>query len=222
MANYETTACFGVVVLRSEFELLEEVDSVCQNVHDEIADIVLSDEFIAKFGISPDYNFADDYEDLEPFLSMFPDADYPGLDLVLTVDPLEDDLDRISLLVSSSEFDADLVARIFQKCCPSALPFEFGYANTCSAMRPGGFSGSMVEVYSDRIVYRSSAVDRQDPRPYIIAKFDEQEGLLFWHNENGWGDLQSATTFTKAKRENTALPTVGAPRAHWLTLPECA
>ena len=45
-------------------------------------------------------------------------------------------------------------------------------------------------------------------QPYIIGSTEDK--ALFWHNEGGWVDRASATTFTREERESLNLPVHGA------------
>jgi len=53
---------------------------------------------------------------------------------------------------------------------------------------------------------------------YVIAMRDEEEGLLFWNNDNGFGDLASATVFTTTEARNYDLPFANN-EPEWMELP---
>ncbi len=51
--------------------------------------------------------------------------------------------------------------------------------------------------------------DELDYDYIIMSTFerdDESDALLYWNNEHGWVDRESATVFTKYEKENFAIP----------------
>lgn len=53
---------------------------------------------------------------------------------------------------------------------------------------------------------------------YVIAIRDPEEGLLFWNNNDGYGDLASATTFSEEEARSYDLP-ISSDQPEWLELP---
>jgi len=55
------------------------------------------------------------------------------------------------------------------------------------------------------------------PGDFVIAVRDDEAGLLFWSNEDGFVDLAQATIFNDAETREFAMPISEDPR--WLALP---
>lgn len=53
---------------------------------------------------------------------------------------------------------------------------------------------------------------------YVLSIRDPEEGLLFWNNEDGFGDLASATTFSETEAAN-APAIIANDEPEWLQLP---
>ena len=65
---------------------------------------------------------------------------------------------------------------------------------------------------------RQHAAQAADTRFVIHAPSESSEGdLVFWSNENGWGDLETATRFSQAEIQAHDLPQASRQDARWIT-----
>lgn len=65
---------------------------------------------------------------------------------------------------------------------------------------------------------------RRPQRYFVIESFSESvvyDGLCYWSNKDGWGDLSHATVFTEEERKSFDLPLAKDADAAWMPLPPC-
>lgn len=212
MADYHTHVCFRIPVTAAEVALIGEVQQVSADLCDGDVDFA---------GLSPALLAAFPHEEGEDpvsgLLALFPDKSYPWIDGDFVVSPDPDKPGQFFLTYGSSEADPDLIARIIQRACPSALPFRFGWAGTCTRSRPDAFTGGWLEVRADKIVALTGPNDQSPVPHYVLAGRDVGEGLLFWSNVDGWGCLATATVFTKDEADATRL--WAHEESFWIELP---
>lgn len=61
-------------------------------------------------------------------------------------------------------------------------------------------------------------IDVRSSRYVIAGPVDDEDGTLYWSNDDGWVFLSTATVFTFDERNNAQLP-IGDD-ARWVRLPE--
>lgn len=91
--------------------------------------------------------------------------------------------------VTGDSIDPYALAGLLRIVFPSALPFRFGWAETCWRMRIDSFGGGFLEVSHDRIVPLHSLGQDLDRQHLVIVVKDPACGLMFWNNEEGFGPL---------------------------------
>ena len=213
MADYHTHVCFRIPVTAAEVALIGEVQQVSADLCDGDVDYAgLSPAFLAAF---PHEEGEDPVSGL---LALFPDKDYPWIDGDFVTTPDPDKPGQFLLTYGSSEADPDLIARIIQRTCPSALPFRFGWAGTCTRSRPDAFTGGWLEVRADKIVALTGPDDYGTPLQHVVAIRDPEEGLLFWNDEIGWGPLSLAKIFIANDPANEGIRLIHEETV-WLELP---
>ena len=121
--------------------------------------------------------------------------------------------------VSGDSVDPYGLAGLLRILLPSALPFRFGWAETCSRMRVDSFGGGFVEVNAERIVPLHSLGQDLDRQHLVAVVKDPACGLLFWNNAEGFGPLKTATVFTQREADAVRLPYTGSVAPGWLELP---
>jgi hypothetical protein len=149
------------------------------------------------------------------FAALFNDETYPshGADIEIAPDP--EHYGGAVLYVSGDNVDPFALAAIIQKVLPSALPFRFGWADTCSRMRIDSFGGGFLEVQSERIVPLLDLGQEIDARNLVIVVNDADSGLLFWNDQAGFGFLRDATVLPGA-RQNDSASCVTSAEPGWL------
>ena len=213
MSNCYTTTCFKLTVTAAEAELLREAQKIGQALADDADPGTPSAALLAAFPDKPGD------EPLTALRAIFDDPDYPYLEGDIITVANDTDPDKVVLTWGSIMDDPDTIARLFQACCPSALPFRFGYANTCDKSVPDSFSGGWTEVRADAIVWLTHR-NADTGRRYVIEAPCEEAGKLYWNAEKGFGPLDEASVFSEDQRAGTALPTPFD--TNWMMLPETA
>lgn len=221
MADYYTQTAFALRVDEVEAQILPEIDEVL----DAIQSGFENPEAALAFWTSCSERFrqmfpADDPS--EPFgrlTGLFSDETYPshGAEITCSPDPASDG--GAILDVSGDSVDPYALAGLLRIVFPSALPFRFGWAETCSRMRVASFGGGFLEVAGDRIIPLHSLGQDLDRQHLVIVVKDPACGLMFWNNEAGFGPLKTATVFTQREADAARLPYAGGIAPGWLELP---
>jgi len=224
MADYYTQTSFAVHVDAREADILPEIDEVIDLIRDGFETTgeaiaawqACSERFRALFP-------ADDTEaPFARFTALFNDETYPchGAEFITEPDPGRGD--GIILYVSGDGVDPFALARLLQKTLPSALPFRFGWAETCSRMRVDDFGGGFIEVTAERLIPLIGLGQDIDRQHLVVVVRDDACGLLFWSNESGFGPLKSATVSTQREADTFRLPSFEDAKPGWLELPPVA
>lgn len=58
-----------------------------------------------------------------------------------------------------------------------------------------------------------------EPRYVIAGYVDDEDGTLYWSNDDGWGHLASATVFSQAERCGEYVNLPMDDDARWVQLP---
>jgi hypothetical protein len=220
MADYYTQTSFAIHVSEDEAALINEIDPLLRALADgfetaaeaEAAYAATSAQFQAAFPKGAD---GDPFFELT---SLFDDPTWPTIGCDLEARQDSERSGHLQLWVNGDDVRPFDLAALLQRVCPSALPFRFGWAYTCSRHRIDAFGGGYMEVGADRII---RLIDPDDPvqmKRLVLAGRDAEDGLTFWNNDTGFGALVSATVFGEAEAQKVILP-VGADRPEWLELP---
>ena len=213
MADHFTTTCFQIVVTTTEAALLREVQAIALAIECNDPVPAPSADFLATF---PD---AHGEEPLTAFRSIFQYPEWPRLDGDIITVPVDTEPNKVTLTWGSMSEDPDTIARVFQRSCPSALPFRFGHANTCSRDVPGAFSGGWTEVRADAIVWLNGPNDQRG-RKFVIEAPCADDGKVYWNSDRGFGPLTGATVLTEEEAGEMELPMQDG--ANWVPLPQAA
>lgn len=220
MADYYTQTSFAIHVSEVEAALINEIDPLLRALSDgfetaaeaEAAYAATSAQFQAAFPKGAD---GDPFFELT---SLFDDPTWPTIGCDLETRATPERPGHFQLWVNGDDVRPFDLAALLQRVCPSALPFRFGWAYTCSRHRLDAFGGGYMEVRADRII---RLIDPDDPvavKRLVLAGRDAKDGPTFWNNDTGFGALVSATVFSEAEAQKAILP-VGADRPEWLELP---
>ena len=220
MADYYTQTSFAIHVSEDEAVLINEIDPLLLALADgyetaaeaEAAYAATSAQFQAAFPKGAD---GDPFFELT---SLFDDPTWPTIGCDMETRSDSERPGYLQLWVNGDDVRPFDLAALLQRVCPSALPFRFGWAYTCSRHRIDAFGGGYMEVGTNGII---RLIDPDDPvavRRLVLAARDVEDGLTFWNNDTGFGALVSATVFGEAEAQKAILP-VGADRSEWLELP---
>ena len=221
MADYYTQTAFALRVDAADAEILPEIDDVI----DAIQTGFENPEEALAFWASCSERFRqlfpanDPRQPFERFTTLFSDETYPshGAEITCSTDPANEG--GAILDVSGDSVDPYALAGLLRILLPSALPFRFGWAETCSRMRVDSFGGGFVEVSAERIVPLHSLGQDLDRQHLVAVVKDPACGLLFWNNAEGFGPLKTATVFTQREADAVRLPYTGSVAPGWLELP---
>lgn len=221
MADYYTQTSFGVHADSGEAEILAEVDSVIDALQDgfENAEEAMEAWKACSERFRDLFPAADPAEPFASFTALFEDETYPshGADITCRPDPEREGGSIVT--VSGDQVDPYTLARLIQKVLPSALPFRFGWAETCSRLRLDDFGGGFLEVTADRLIPLHGLGQDIDRQVLVVVMRDKECGLLFWNNETGFGALKTASVFSQREAEQFRLPMVAGSTPGWLELP---
>ena len=220
MADYYTQTSFAIHVSEDEAALINEIDPLLRALADgfetaaeaEAAYAATSAQFQAAFPKGAD---GDPFFELT---SLFDDPTWPTIGCDMETRSDSERPGYLQLWVNGDDVRPFDLAALLQRVCPSALPFRFGWAYTCSRHRIDAFGGGYMEVGANGII---RLIDPDDPvavKRLVLAARDVEDGLTFWNNDTGFGALVSATVFGEAEAQKAILP-VGADRSEWLELP---
>ena len=220
MADYYTQTSFAIHVSEDEAALINEIDPLLRALADgfetaaeaEAAYAATSAQFQAAFPKGAD---GDPFFELT---SLFDDPTWPTIGCDMETRSDSERPGYLQLWVNGDDVRPFDLAALLQRVCPSALPFRFGWAYTCSRHRIDAFGGGYMEVGTNGII---RLIDPDDPvqmKRLVLAARDAEDGLTFWNNDTGFGALVSATVFGEAEAQKAILP-VGADRSEWLELP---
>ena len=82
-------------------------------------------------------------------------------------------------------------------------------------------------IREDRFEFASSAQlleralsreHREGADGYVLTTRDAEEGLLFWNNDTGFGELSTATVFSEAEAGRFDVP-IAHDQPEWLAMP---
>lgn len=221
MADYYTQTSFAVHIESGEAEILAEIETV---IDDLKAGFESPEEEMSTWSDRSErfrllFPADDPTRPFASFLAIFDDETYPshGADFTVVPDPANGG--GCILEVSGDQVDPITIARLLQKVLPSALPFRFGWAETCSRLRLDDFGGGFLEVTPDRLIPLHGLGQDIDRQRLVVVVRDDECGLLFWNIETGFGTLKSATVFTQHEADHFRLPRVEAKEPGWLELP---
>ena len=220
MADYYTQTSFAIQVSEDETALINEIDPLLRTIADgfetaaeaEAAYEATSAQFKATF---PKNAHGDPFFELT---QLFDDPTWPTIGCDLEAKASPERLGHFQLWVSGDDARPFDLAALLQRVCPSALPFRFGWAYSCSRHRLDAFGGGYMEVRADRIIRLIDPNDPVDPRSLVLTVRDPEHGIQFWNNDNGFGALVNATVLSDAEASKAMLP-VGVDGIEWLELP---
>lgn len=221
MADYYTQTAFALRVDAAEADILPEIDDVL----DAIQTGFESPEDALAFWQSCSVRFrqlfpADDpNQPFAHFTALFSDESYPSHGAEITCSPDPSREGGAVLDICGDSVDPYALAGLLRILLPSAIPFRFGWAETCSRMRVDSFGGCFLEVSTDRIVPLHSLGQDLDRQHLVVVVKDPACGLLFWNNAEGFGPLKTATVFTQREADAVRLPYAGGVAPGWLELP---
>lgn len=218
MSNCYTNTCFAIVVTAAEAALIRQSVDFCNAISDEDDETITSlwsqqtPELQAIYPATTDLPASG-------FLAIFDDPHFPYIDAEFTY--VENEDGRVTVTGQSGEFSPENVANILARCVTTSLPIGVTWANDSDKFIPGHFGGGGFHINAEGIHWISTHdVERPEafqPR-YVLAVKDENEGLLFWSEGEGFGNLAGATVLTEVQRAGLALPTT-LNEPQWLPLP---
>lgn len=230
MADHFIKASFTITVTEAEAEVLRRIEDAIAIVQDKHLDTTEREAQFRTLGLAfAECFLPSDADIFAGFLAMFPDPDYPRLGFSLSIDAIDPpgDSGLRKFWIHGDQIDIEAVANLIQTVARSALPFGFEYAIDCSRMRLGEFGGGFVAIRADDIEFGNSAQGLEraltrlpdDARHgLVIAIRDEEEGLLFWNTDTGFGSLETATVYSEAEALRCDLP-IANDQPEWLAMP---
>jgi hypothetical protein len=220
MTDYYTSTSFGVDITPAEAVLLDETFGV---IHDLAHGFDTGEKELARYRACSDafraaFPAEDDAEPFGAFRQIFPAPDCPMMPAEFTPSALGVNEASVHYAVTGDEIEPWSLAQLLRHICLSALPLQFGWANTASRGHYDAYSGGYYEVRADRVVRLAYGSEDIDQEFLVIAMQHPDEGLLFWNEADGFGDLASAGIFTQSQASDYDLP-IAATQGEWMALP---
>jgi hypothetical protein len=218
VTDYYTSTSFGIDITLAEAGLLEEALGIIKDLTDgfETAGDELARYQVCSEAFRQAFPCDGTSQPFDTFRHIFADPDYPSAPAVFV--PTAQDQESVHYSVMGDNIEPDALAELLRRTCPSILPLRFGFARTASRPRYGAFGGGYYEVRADRVVPLAYSDEGVDRTYLVIAMKDPKEGLLFWNNADGFGDLASARIFSEVQAEDYDLPIAGE-QPEWMALP---
>ena len=162
MADYYCQTSFAIAISADEAALLSEIDPLLRVLGDGFktaaeAEAAYTDTSSAFQAMFPKGDHGDPFAELTV---LFNDPTWPTLGVDLDIRTNADHPETVSLYVSGDDARPIDLAALLQRVCPTALPFRFGWAYTCSRPRLDAFGGGYMEVSADGI---TRLTDPDDP-----------------------------------------------------------
>jgi hypothetical protein len=221
MSNCYTHSCFVLTVTAAEAALLREAIAFAHFLDgnpesDDIAEhwSALSDSFRSIFPPSGE-------EVVSGFLAVFPDCDFPTFATDFAFEEQEDGTSRV--FATADQFEPDAVAALLHRIITRSLPVMVTWSYDSDRHLPDAFGGGGFMIDAAGVHWTSTSVvhDTQFFAPkLVIAMRDDEEGLLFWNAETGFGSLETAEVYTEQEALKTDLP-IADDQPEWLALPSC-
>jgi len=219
MSNCYTNACFVLTVTAAEADLMREAIALA-----DILDSNPEADDIAEYwrGLSGTFRtlFAPvDENPISGFLAIFPDADYPTFGTSFSFD--EENDGRVRVFATAEQFEPDAVAELLHRAITHSLSVRVTWSFDSDRHHPDAFGGGgfMIDAAGIHWIGTSMVHDKHRFSPkLVIAMRDEEEGLLFWNDRDGFGSLESADVYTKEQALNTDL-SIADDQPEWLALP---
>ena len=238
MANHYIQAAFAVTMTAPEARLIslaeQAIDILDANDKDNddpdlaSAFTELGSSFATAFPPKPGDPFAS-------FTELFDDPSYPYLSADISIGEVDDN-GLVTVHFSGDQINTDNTAELIFRCAKSALPCGFHYAYTCDKLRTNDFGGGAVVITADGVqtITTYEILDRALSEPsgdgsgkMVLTIREPVEGLLFWNNEDGFGNLARATVFsdteaavfTNSESEDPA-SVISCGQGEWHELPK--
>lgn len=219
MSNCYTNCCFAITVTAAEAALLREAIALADFIdgnpeEDELADYWngLSEAFRTLFAPTGE-------EVISGFLAVFPDADFPTFGTSFSFD--EHDDGTIRVFATAEQFEPDAVAELLHRIVTQSLPIRITWSYDSDRHRVDAFGGGgfLIDAAGVHWIATSMVHDKTYFAPkLVIAMYHEDEGLLFWNENDGFGSLDSARVYTEEQARDFGLP-IADNQPEWLALP---
>ena len=162
MADYFCQTSFAIAISADEAALIREIDPLLRVLGDGFAaapeaEAAYAHTSAAFQALFPKGDHGDPFLELT---SLFDDPTWPTIGVDLEPRPDAERPGTVALYVSGDDARPFDLAALLQRVCPSALPFRFGWAYTCSRPRLDAFGGGYMEVSADGI---TRLTDPDDP-----------------------------------------------------------
>lgn len=153
------------------------------------------------------------------FLAIFSDIDFPVFDADFVIDePDENGNCRIN--VTADQFDPTTIANLLKAILDPDSSLYATWSESADRYRPDHFSGGGFRIENGTTHWITASDVRDEtkfaPR-FVLTIRDPEDGLLFWNTNDGFGSLESATTFLERDAKNVTI--IANDEPEWLRLP---
>lgn len=153
------------------------------------------------------------------FLAIFNDPDFPtfGTQFVFG----DHNPASISVVGQADQFEPEAVAALFQRILTRSRPLIVTWGYDSDRYQPDAFGGGGFRIDADGTHWIETSHLNDNARfapKLVLAMRDDEEGLLFWNNTDGFGSLETADVFTEEQAGQMDIP-IAHDQPKWIALP---
>ncbi len=220
MSDYYVQTCFAFSVTPKEASHILAAARLAEVLSGNPDDDILAAQWHC---LTPDFHASFPPTGAEPwsgFRSLFPDPEYPSFGVTFEHATPPEATERV--VVHGDQFDPDACAQLIAAIVTETLPVFATWSTSSSKYRLDEFSGGAFRIDKSGIHFISShdiySTRRFEPKLVLTTRTDE-DGLLFWNNDAGFGPLAQASLYTQSEAD--ALGTVITnDEPEWIALPD--
>jgi len=171
MADYYTQTSFAIEVSAAEAALIQEIDPLLRAIADGFETAAQAEAVYEATSLQFQAAFPKG-ADGDPFFELtrlFDDPTWPAVGCDLEVQAIPERPGHYQLWVHGDDARPFDLAALLQSVCPSALPFRFGWAYTCSRHRLDAFGGGYMEVAAGGITRLIDPDDPLEDQRFVVA-----------------------------------------------------
>lgn len=219
MSNCYTNSCFAFTVTPAEAGLLRQAIDLADFLDGNPDEVEIA-EFWNSFSETFRDLFAPTGEEvISGFLAIFPDCDYPTFGTSFSLD--EHDDGTIRVFATAEQFEPDAVAELLHRTITQSLPVRVTWSYDSDRHRLDAFGGGgfLIDAAGVHWIGTSMVHDTKHfAAKYVLTIRDDEEGLLFWNDKDGFGPLEDARVYTDDEAKSADV-VIADDQPEWLELP---
>lgn len=220
MSNCYTHCCFAITITPGEADLLREAIAFAELLEWEPEDDAIVEQWNGLSEAFRTLFVAIDDNPISGFLAIFPDCDYPTFGTRFSFDEESDG--GVRVFAHAEQFEPDAVAELLRRTIHQSLPISVTWSFDSDRHQPDAFGGGgfLIDAAGVHWIGTSMVHDKKHfATKYVLTMRDDEEGLLFWNDTDGFGPLEEARVFTEDEAKSAAT-VIAVTQPEWLELPK--